>query len=410
MATLLSGNDTNRLVEVLAGSTALLSDTGGSQASPLALNALLADNSNDASADPTQHDPMPTVDSPPLDPATSLLANVTDTVDGVTGIDAGNLLGIGDVLNLGTTSQLDLAGPDGGVQPVFDATNLLVKDVHAQLEIVVDEVGAQTLGHAVTHLGETAGLGNTGVVPPAADGHTNLVTDVVNAPATLLDGGADDVIAQIGGDLGDTVHAATGVVDSLLNGTDAINPLPELISSLGADLQHIPLLNINGGTSAGDGGLLGGGALGGGLLNGVAGDLTGSSSGHLIDIDLGPQSTSGLGLDLLAMPGTDATHTASINAVDVGPNGPHLLDVGVLTGADIISVPTLHGAGTDGLVGGLTGSDGLGHGLLNGDIASGNATSAPVTVPLDIAAVTDIANGSLGGDHGVLDLHSTHIL
>ena len=63
--------------------------------------------------------------------------------------------------------------------------------------------------------------------------------------------------------------------------------------------------------------LSGFGGLGGGLLNGVVGNLTGSSSGHLIDIDLGPENSNGLGLDLLATP--DATHSASVNAIDVGP-------------------------------------------------------------------------------------------
>jgi hypothetical protein len=409
MATILSGNDTNRLAEVLAGSTALLSNPTGADSGPLALSSLLGDTTSDVipNAAATDHTASQ-FSAVPLDSLTALPDSITDTVADTTGLDAGNLLGVGDVLHLGTDSQLDLAGPDGGIQPVFDATNILVKDVHVQLETLVDEVGLQTLGHSITNLGETAGLGTTGVVPPAADGHTNLVTDVVNLPATLVDQGLDHVIAQVGGDLGDTLHAATGVVDSLLNGSDALNPVPELIDSLGADLQNIPLLTINGGTSAGDGGLLGGGALGGGLLSGALGDTNGSSSGHLIDVDAGPQTTGGLGLDLLAAPGTDATHTASVNAIDVGPNGPHLLDLGVVTGAGIISVPTLDGAGSDGLVGNLLGGGGVSNGLLNGDIASGNTTAAPVA-PVDLTAAHDLT-APLTGDHGVLDLHAAHII
>lgn len=412
MATLLNGTDTNRLVEVLAGSTALLSDPTGSNALPLSLNSLLGDSANDEVSDATAGNDASLLASTPLDTVTTLLGDTLGS-DAPTA-DVSDLLGIGDVLNLGTTSQLDIAGPDGAAQPVFDATNILVKDVHAQLEILSHETGTSDILHAVTNLGETAGLGNTGVIAPAVDGHTNLVTDIVNAPSTLLNSGLDDVIAQVGGDLGDTLHAATGLVGALLNGTDPINPLPDLIDGLGADLQTLPILNINGGTSAGDDGLLGGGGLGGGLLGGVVGDLTHSSSGHLIDVDAGPQDTSGLGLDLLAAPGTDATHTASVNAIDVGPNGPHLLDLGVLTGAGIINIPGLDGAGTDGLAGHLPGSADLaggllGGGLLGGGIASGNATAAPVSAPLDIAALNDLT-APVTADHGILDLHSAHIL
>lgn len=457
MATLLNGNDTNRLVEVLAGSTALLNDTGGDSALPLSLNALLGDDS--ASADVTANAATPAaIDDGPLVTA-GLLDPVTDIVDGVLGTDTSDLLGVGDVLNLGMPSQLALAGEDGGAQPVFDATNNLIKEVHSQIEAFSHTSGTSDILHAVTRLGETVGLGTTGAVAPAIeDGHTNLITDVVNAPSTLLNGGLDDVIAHVGADLGDTLNATVGVVGAILNGTDPLNPIPELVDGLTASLQTLPLLNINGGDSADGGGLLGG--LGGGLLNGVVGDVTGSSSGHLIDIDLGPENGNGLGLDLLATP--DATHSASVNVLDVGPNGPHLLDLGVLTndglldlggnsdsgagglgnllggtgllggllggtgseggplaGAGIIDIPGLGGAGADGLTGNLLGPDGLvggllsghalGGGLLNGDIASGNTTSAPITAPLDIAALSDIT-APLAGDHGILDLHGAHIL
>jgi hypothetical protein len=453
MATLLNGNDTNRLVEVLAGSTALLNDTSGGSALPLSLNALLGDDT--ASADVTAT--AATADGPLV--TAGLLDPVTDIVDGALGTDTSNLLGIGDVLNLGTPSQLALAGPEGGAQPVFDATNVLVKDVHYELEILSYKIGAPDLIHSITNLGETTGLGNLGVVADAADDHTNLLTDMVNTPSTLLNGGIDDVLAQVSGDLGDTLHAVTGVVSNLVRGGDALNPLPEIIDGLGANLQNLPILSINGGDNVDSGGLLGG--LGGGLLNGTVGDLAGSSSGHLIDIDAGPANSNGLGLDLLATP--DGTHSASVNAIDVGPNGPHLLDLGLLTGdglldlggsgeagasglgnlldgteslggllggagskggplagAGIIDIPGLGGAGADGLTGSLLGSDGLvggllsghalGSGLLNGDIASGNTTSAPITAPLDIAVLTDTIAAPLTGDHGILDLHGAHIL
>ncbi len=404
MATLLNGNDTNRLVEVLAGSTALLNDNSGDGTLPLSLNALLGD---DTSLTDTMMTAAPTaaVDGPLL--TAGVLDPVTDVVDGVLGTDTSNLLGIGDVLNLGTPSQLALAGDDGGAQPVFDATNILIKDVHAEIETLSHQSGLSDILHAVTSLGETVGLGTTGAVPPAADdGHTNLITDVVNAPSTLLNGGLDDVVAHVGADLGDTLDAAVGVVGALLNGNDPLNPVPELVNGLTSSLQNLPLLNING--SGEGGGQLGGGLLGGGVLNGVVGDLTGSSSSHLIDIDLGSENGNGLGLDLLATP--DGTHDVSVNAIDIGPNGPQLLDLGLLTGSGIISVPSLGGAGTDGLTGSLLNPDCLAGGSFIGDIASGNNTSAPVTAPLDIAVLTDNLAAPLTGDHGILDLHGAHIL
>jgi hypothetical protein len=51
----------------------------------------------------------------------------------------------------------------------------------------------------------------------------------------------------------------------------------------------------------------------------------------------------------------------------------------------------------------------LGGGLLGGGIASGNATAAPVSAPLDIAALNDLT-APVTADHGILDLHSAHIL
>ncbi len=158
----------------------------------------------------------------------------------------------------------------------------------------------------------------------------------------------------------------------------------------------------------------------GGLLNGSIGDLNGSSTGHLVDLDVGPENPEGLGLDLLSTPGADPTHGLSVSAIDVGPGGPNLLDLGVLTGASgILDVPSLGGTGTDGLtgnllgnldLGGLLGGTGLASGGLTGDIASGNTVSAPVNAPLDVTALTDAVSAPLTGDHGLLDLHGVHVL
>ena len=50
---------------------------------------------------------------------------------------------------------------------MFDATNILVKDVHAEIETLSHQSGLSDILHAVTNLGETAGLGTTGAVAPA---------------------------------------------------------------------------------------------------------------------------------------------------------------------------------------------------------------------------------------------------
>jgi hypothetical protein len=393
MLTNLNANDSSsRLVEVLAGSTALLSDTNGAATGsglPLSLGSLTGDTTADGDqpANASADIALAPLSLAPIEPATALLH------DPLGGTSGNNLLGLGEIFvdndGAGTdASALDLANANEPLQPGFDATNVLVKDIHVQLETLSHQTGTSDIVHAITGLGETVGLGNTGVLTPATDGHTNLVTDVVNLPGTLLDGGVGDAVSQIGGDLGDTLHATTGLLNAVLNGSDPLNPVPELINGLGADLQNIPLLTVNGGN--------------GGLLGGIVGDLSGSSSGHLIDVDAGPHDANGLGLDLLAAPGAGA-HTAEVNAIDVGPNGPQLVDLGVLTG-DTINIPSLNGAGTDGLVGNVLGS------TLGGDIASGNDTSLPVAAPIDIAAVHDVLSGPIGGDHGVLDLHSAHIL
>lgn len=298
-------------------------------------------------------------------------------------------------------SPLVLAGDGSPLQPVLNATNTAILDVHAVLEAVGHEVGLPQAVHGVTDLGETAGLGNIGTVE-SSDGHTNLVTDTLNAPGEILSGDLDGVISHLGGDLTDTVNAATNLVNSVIMGGDPTNPVGDVITNLGQDLQHLPLLNINGGNNANDGGLIGG----------IAGNLSSSSGGHLIDLDVGPQSSGGQAIDLLSQSEAGPHHMLEVNAVDIGSGGPQLLDLGLLTGSNGLNVaslvPSLGGTGTDGLTGGLT------NGLLGGTIASGNTTTVPVATPvnapINIDAVHDLLNAPLATDHGILDTHGSHIL
>ncbi|MGY3532386.1 hypothetical protein [Bradyrhizobium sp. USDA 4452] len=405
----------------------------------------------------------------------------TSTPPGQTGMP-----GLGGIL--GGDGSLHLAGSEGILQPVITAVNGAVNDVNTG---VLDPVGQATgLGdtvHDVTGLAGTVGLGEIGVPTPASDGHTNLLTDVLNAPGTLLDGGGlGTVLTEVGSDLNDIVHSVDGVVGSLtgdhglvgsllgntglgslLGGTGATNPVTDVVqavdgvvgslladagvgsvlgSGTGAlapvtqvvhtvdgvvgsllgdtgagsllggtaalspvtgllgnvlhDVETLPLLGINGGNNGGDGGLLGG----------LLGNLGGSNTGHLADVDLGPTQPNGNSIDLLAAPTSGDHHTLEVNAVDVGQNGPHLLDLGALTGTGGLSIPSLGGTGADGLAGNLLGSLDLSH-VLGGNIASGNTASAPVSVPIDVDAVLhDLLSGPLAADHGILNNHGTHIL
>jgi len=373
------------------------------------------------------------------------------------------LPGLGGIL--GGDGSLNLVGHDGVLQPVLSAVNGAVNDVNSG---ILNPVGQATgLGdavHDVTGLAGTVGLGEIGVPTPASDGHTNLLTDVLNAPGTLLDGGGlGTVLTEVGSDLNDIVHSVDGLVGSLtgdnglvgsllgdtgvvgsvlgdtglgslLGGTGTTNPVTGIVqtvdgvvgsllgdtgvgSVLGGgtgvlgpvtgllgnalhDLQTLPLLSINGGNNAGDGGLLGG----------LLGDLNHSSTGHLADIDVGPSQPNGNAINLLAAPTSGDHHTIEVNAVDVGQNGPHLLDLGALTGSNGLSLPSLGGTGADGLAGNLLGGLDLSH-LLGGSIASGNTTNASVSAPVEInALVHDLIPAAMGADHGILNSHGTHIL
>lgn len=403
MSTLLSGtNAADRLVEALAGSTALATNSEvGATDLPLSLGSVLAcDDSSDPTAAPpatSALDSLPLADV--LQPVTSLLSATAGDATGGSLPVVGNLLEGG----LADGSLLTLAGSDGTAQPVLDAANALIKDVHQNaLESLSDSLGVNDLVHNVVNTGETIGLGAIGTpTPDTTDGHTNLVTDLLNAPGTLLDEGLGTVVSQIGADLTDVVHAAGGIVNSLLNTSDGLNIVPTLINEIGDDLQSLPLLSINGDSAGG----------GGGLLDGLVGNLHGSDTGHLVDVNVGPEQPNGQSIDVLAAPTSGDHHAIDVSAVDVGENGPHLLDLNALTGSDGLDLPGLSGAGTDGLAGNLLGNLNL-DGLLGGGIVSGNTTNAPVvSAPVDVSAMLhDLISSPLATDHGIPDTHGTHIL
>jgi len=436
MSTFLGGNNpADRLVEVLAGSAAILSDPFAMTSGlPLSLTSLTGSGATDGTADQPSSGVLGALTPTPTgNPVTSLLTGTLGTgssglpvIGGSSGLPViGELLNhgtqsdsssglpiIGDLLNLGgdgssglpvvgdlldlgghgAGSTLQLAGPDGALQPILNAANTLVLDFHSELETLSHDLGLAFVFHGVTDLGEAIGLGRIGTTTNP-DGHTNLLTDVLNAPGSILDGGLTQTVAHLGADLSDIINSASELKDFVIFGSnpqDPTNPIPELITGLGNDLQHIPLLTINGGNNANDGGILGG----------ILGNIAGSSTGHLLDLVVGPQQDNGLVLNLLSQPQAGPHHTAEVNAVDVGPTGPHLADLGVLTGLDSFHIPGLNGTGTDGLVGNL----------LGGILASGNTSNGPVTTPIDLGAIHDLLAVPLLTGHGILDTHGAHII
>lgn len=471
--------------------------------------------------------------------------DTTSSADGDTGNGSGGplpgiggLSGITDVVDLGNGSDdgsgLELAGDGAVLQPVFDTVNGAVDDV----------TGSSGLVQGVVDVAHTAGVGTIGITP-AADGHSNLLTDVLNLPGNILGGDLNGGLSHITSDLTDTVNATTGLVgdvlgvtglptDSLLGGDsgkligDVVNlpntaldggiqqtvgdltgtvsgltgtadglggngllqPVTHLVDSAGSDLQSNSVLGIGGdgatggilsgsagdigGSSSGDaahasigpesddglgvgvlsssdsshtadinaldvgsdgpqiadlsvlsgadglnapalsglglGDLTGGESSGlltinggnnadnGGVVGGVVGDLNGSSSGHLVNADAGPQEN-GLGVGVLTSQ-AGADHTVSASAVDTGPQGPQLADLGVLTGGDALHIPSLGGAGVDSLAGNLLAAP--------SPAAATDAAPAPVTASLGDAV--DLLPGAITGDHGIVDVGGHHII
>jgi hypothetical protein len=326
---------------------------------------------------------------------------------------------------------LHLAGTGALLQPIFDAANGVASDV----------TGSSGLLHGLVDVADTLGVGTIGATP-SADGHSNLITDLVNFPGDVIGGNLNAGLSHIGSDLSDTANATTGMVGDVLGGNTGglvsgaaadvsalSHPATDLISSAGNDLQTAPLasldggglltgsvsnpgassssgviqvdtslvgnspnslLTVNGGNNAGDGGVAGAGI----------GDLNGSSSGHLIDLAAGPHGDhdSSVGV-LTAQPNSGQTATAS--AVDVGPGGPQLVDAGVLTDPGALNIASLNGAGTDSLAGNLLGGS-------TPETAAGALQPTPVAT--NLGEVHDVLAVPVTQDHGILDVNQAHVI
>lgn len=323
---------------------------------------------------------------------------------------------VADVTSL---QSLDLLGQGTLLQPIADSVNDFVLEVHRELVELGSPELSQT-AQAIVKLGESIGPGYIGETPNP-DGHTNLVTDVVNAPGDILAGDLDNVVSNIGNDLTQIHEHASDLKDVLIFGPDPANPLPGIIDGVGEALSSTPLLSLNGGNSASSG-----------LLSGIIGDLSGSSSSnHLIDIGIGqPQGGQGLLFDILAGPSGGSHNPIELNLLDVGPTGPTLIDLGVLTN---LALPALGNLAADSLVGnllgGILGSGGEGGGILGlggqgggilglggeggGILGLGGQGGGSLPIVGDLLSTVGHSGGDLGIlnlDHGVLDLHGLHLI
>lgn len=74
------------------------------------------------------------------------------------------------------------------------------------------------------------------------------LSKLLNLPNDLLNGDVK-CITHLASDLTDSLGSIFEIKDALIFGTgDATNPLVELISDLGRDLQTVPILTIDNGT------------------------------------------------------------------------------------------------------------------------------------------------------------------
>ncbi|MGY4475948.1 hypothetical protein [Bradyrhizobium sp. USDA 3364] len=416
MSSSLSSNAADRMVEVLAGSTALLANpTGGLADLPPSLASVLPD---DGPADTAASQPANGLIAPlaVLLPAANLLESATsllgDGAAGAAGSDlplAGGLLYTadlpvaGDLLNAVLPAEPGPApalSPSGGtLQPVPDTAGTAVGGMHSAADLLSQATALPDALHGVTNLGQALNLGSISA-SGTGGGHANLGADIVDVPGQLLAGNLGETIAHLGADISDVVHAVSGLANTVVSEIDGLlSPVSGLVNQL----SH---------------GVLGNGLLGNGLLNpggdaanggGLLGGLTGGSSGsHGAGVTIGPLQSSGATLDILAAPTSGDHHAADINAVDTGQSGPHLLDLGALTGTHGLNIPNLGGVGADGLAGNLLGS--LNLNLLGDSSTSGHAASAPVSAPVDLGAIAHDLLSPLTHGHGILDAHGTHIL
>jgi len=216
-------------------------------------------------------------------------------------------------------------------------------------------------------------LGTNGLIDTASGALNNIVSDVGQTAGAVANGGSvDGILNAVGNGAGNPVDGVPGVAD----GATGSGTVGGILDGLGGNvvngavggtglLSGTPIKSIQG-----DGALLGTGLLHGddssaanlielsggtdgthGLINvNAAADRSASESNHVVDTNIGPDSSgSGIAADLL---GANQDHAASLIDADAGQHqGASLLTVNTGTAADQFQFPALDGTGLDSLVG-----------------------------------------------------------
>ncbi|MCJ2086820.1 hypothetical protein MKK88_12570 [Methylobacterium sp. E-005] len=275
----------------------------------------------------------------------SLLTPVTATVDGLLGDHAASPLAglLGGVTGDGQGVTGSLLGAGAPLQPVGDVANTLIDAVHAGLEQVGHDVPLLNDPlHSVINLGNTAGLGELGE-------STNLVTDVVNLPGSVLTGNGVPATGQVVSDAGHVADAAGGVLGAVTGLIPAVTDGGQG-SGTGLDGVLAPVTTALGSAVSGTGGNPAGTLLGG-LTGGTTGE-TGTGTHPLVDVSAGPTTTAPVADAAILTPAADPAHTVEVSAVSVGADQPSLATANLLSG-DSIQLPQTNSGGADALVGQL---------------------------------------------------------
>ncbi|TWB94669.1 hypothetical protein FBZ93_109109 [Bradyrhizobium macuxiense] len=299
MSSSLSSNAADRMVEVLAGSTALLANpTGGLTDLPISVTSVLPD---DSLADTTVAQPahglvdlLPATNA--LESTTSLLGDGTAAVTGSDLPLVGSLLNtsdlpvIGSVLNAALPVESDstaLAASGGTLQPALDtATTAVQSAVHSSADVLSQATALPDMLHGVTNLGQAIDLGSITTLGTGS-GHANLVADVLDVPGQLLAGNLGETIAHLGADITGVVHAVSGLANTIVSDVSGLlSPVTGLVNQLSHGLLDNGLLDL--GALTGTHGL-NIPNLGGVGADGLAGNLLGSLNLSL----LGDSSASG---------------------------------------------------------------------------------------------------------------------
>jgi hypothetical protein len=277
----------------------------------------------------------------PLGDAAPVINALTDEVGGLVaaGTDA-----------LGNGKPLDAIGAVLG--SLTSVGSNLVEDLQAALEGTVSSAGNTANGilQAVADVGDTIGLGNE-------DGSSSLLSAILGLPGAALDGNAAQGIDDVNGEAGNTLGAAGGVANAIAGAVaDPLDAVPGgdaggLVHDITGSIGSGPLLDTSLLDPEGDGSSLinaqvnPGASQNGALIQlDAAGDGLTSQSNNLVDAGAGPRDLHQGSVKLLDPAPGHNQGTAELNVLNVGQDGPKLVDADVATDDHILDYAALPGS------------------------------------------------------------------